>query len=374
MRAIFLLATILAISVLTPGCTDIQHNAVGWFDDYNEALVGEISSNLMTGTSTITVKGRVTGLTCTGDARVTEVPNAFSLSGQRGVANLTCSDGRRLTVNYVTTGATTGRGTGRDQNGNTFTVEFGLNKEQAAAAIKKAESRVASKPDLPKVYEPGKVRREKGFATGTGFFVSPNGVIVTNYHVIEGASAIVVMDTFSGKSAKAEVLRKDPKNDIAVIKVNASSASYLVLGNGPTPRKGEDVIALGYPMIATQGQEQKATFGRVNAQSGGNGDERFLQMDAPLQPGNSGGPLLNNRGEVVGINTQTVNAVFMLIEQGVLPQNINYAVKIGYAVSAVRDVLAGYGMQLPSGSGTTYPSVADVVAAAEQAVVLIIAK
>lgn len=366
------MGSLLLASVLLAGCT-AEYQAVGGFDDHNEVFVGTVKHNLLSGTAEITATGKVTGMVCKGTSRVTEIPNPFALNcaGQRGVADLTCDDGRRIRVDWVAESCTRGKGTGKDQKGNTFTLSFGMNGKQAQEAFEKESKRVAHKPDLPKVYEPEKVRKERGLATGTGFFVSPNGIIATNYHVVRGASSITVNDTFSGRRARAEVLHSDPKNDIALIKINTSNAPHLFLSSGKVYRKGDEVIALGYPEPEELGQELKATFGRINALSGGDNEENFYQMDAPIQPGNSGGPLLNSRGEVIAINTMTYSALFALVEKGYVPQNVNYAVKIEYAVAAIKEALAKYGQRLPINPGASYSSTADVVAATERAVMLI---
>ncbi len=104
-------------------------------------------------------------------------------------------------------------------------------------------------------------------------------------------------------------LQRDPTrdNDVALLRVEGFITSSLPVRPTTELRKGDDVIALGYPLVSIQGQEQKATFGRVNALSGATGDDRFLQIDAPIQPGNSGGPLLDAHGNVIGIVTATLN-------------------------------------------------------------------
>ena len=131
------------------------------------------------------------------------------------------------------------------------------------------------------------------------------------------------------------------------------------------------IVALGYPLITDLGQEQKATFGRVNALSGLEGDSRYMQIDAPIQPGNSGGPTLNTRGEVVGINTATASTLFNLVRSGTIPQNINYSVKISQVLPAMHDVCARYGSSIEMDSRQPLSSMAELVEAAERAVMLI---
>ena len=96
-------------------------------------------------------------------------------------------------------------------------------------------------------------------------------------------------------------------------------------------------MALGYPLVQIQGQALKASFGHVNALSGVKDDPRFLQIDVPVQPGNSGGPLVNEKGDLVGVVTATLDQIVTLKETGVLPQNVNYAVKL----QNMRNILTG---------------------------------
>lgn len=193
----------------------------------------------------------------------------------------------------------------------------------------------------PRLYKPKETRKKKGINTGTGFFVSKDGYIITNYHVVDGTKQIVVV-TNDNKILTAKYVKGDPSNDIALLKVNTTSKPLKVISD-KSLAKGETVFTLGYPMVDIQGQEQKATSGRINALSGIQGDIRFVQIDVPLQPGNSGGPLINNKGNVVGVVTMTLDEVYVLKEKGKIPQNVNYAVKSDYIKplisSSTKDVL-----------------------------------
>jgi S1-C subfamily serine protease len=136
--------------------------------------------------------------------------------------------------------------------------------------------------------------------------------------------------------------------------------------------KGQEIFTLGYPLISLQGQEQKATFGRVNALSGVRGDTRFVQIDAPIQPGNTGGPLVNEKGEVVGIVSSMLHPMATLSLAGTLPQNVNYAVKSDLAHEMVRHWLGSDWQEAdPAGSSRAF---GELIAEIEDAVVLIIAE
>lgn len=168
----------------------------------------------------------------------------------------------------------------------------------------------------------------KNKASGTGFFVSSDGYIITNNHVVADASHIDV-HAAGGKVYVAKVIGTDPHNDVALLKVDAEAVP-LPISPTSAVEKGAEVFTLGFPLPDLEGNELKATFGRVNALSGLEGDIRFLQIDVPIQPGNSGGPLIANDGSVIGITTKVLSARAVLKERGIVPQNVNYAVKSEY--------------------------------------------
>ena len=148
-------------------------------------------------------------------------------------------------------------------------------------------------------------RERRTSSLGSGFIISPDGYIVTNNHVIENAAVIKV--SIGGRTNKddlieAEVIGTDPETDLALLKIPAESLPYLKFGNSDTLEVGEWVVAIGSPL----GLHHTVTAGIVSAkgrniQSGSYDD--FLQTDASINRGNSGGPLLNMNGEVIGINT-----------------------------------------------------------------------
>jgi serine protease Do len=135
---------------------------------------------------------------------------------------------------------------------------------------------------------------------GSGFVVSADGFIMTNAHVVEGADEVIV--TFTDKrELKAKVVGSDRRTDVAVIKVEASGLPAVKIGDANRLRVGEWVMAIGSPF----GLDNTVTAGIVSAKQRDTGDYLpFIQTDVAINPGNSGGPLLNLRGEVVGINSQ----------------------------------------------------------------------
>ena len=152
----------------------------------------------------------------------------------------------------------------------------------------------------------GPERREGGL--GSGVIVRPDGYILTNHHVIENAAAVTVELT-DGRSYKAEVVGSDAPSDLAVLKIEGENLATLPLGDSDAVRVGDVVLAVGNPL----GVGQTVTMGIVSAKgraTGGTGDgsfEDFIQTDAPINQGNSGGALVNTRGELVGINSQILS-------------------------------------------------------------------
>lgn len=362
---------LMIISFFITGCS-VKYPVVGKFDKYNEVFKGSVESNLLNGTSYIEVEGQVSKKICRGASTVTYIPPIAYIvptcKGQKGKANLMCDDGTIVDVNWEAKSCTSGFGSGFDQNGNKFSFVFGMNDTEALEYVNKELKMAANKPDLP-TYKPKEVRKEKGFSTGTGFFVSDNGYIITNYHVVQDAKEIIVI-TSKGQQLSGKYVNGDLGNDVALIKTDIKSHPLIVLEKNNID-KGEEVLTLGYPLIQIQGQEQKASFGRINSLTGIKGNPRFLQIDIPVQPGNSGGPLLNNKGQVVGVVTATLDEFVTLQISGKLPQNVNYAIKSDFIFPIMRNIL---GDKLEKDNENTKKDMKEIVKLKEQSVVLIIAK
>jgi serine protease Do len=149
-------------------------------------------------------------------------------------------------------------------------------------------------------------QREGGL--GSGVVVRADGYILTNHHVVEGADHVTVELT-DGRTFKAKVIGSDAPSDLAVVKIDGNNLRTLALGNSDGVRTGDVVLAVGNPL----GVGQTVTMGIVSAKgraTGGAGDgsfEDFIQTDAPINRGNSGGALVNTRGELIGINSQILS-------------------------------------------------------------------
>jgi len=166
---------------------------------------------------------------------------------------------------------------------------------------------------------------------GSGFIVSPDGLIMTNAHVVKGAKEVTVKLT-DRREYRAKVLGADAKTDIAVLKIDAKNLPTLALGDTKDLKVGEWVLAIGSPF----GFESTVTAGVVSAKGRSLPDDSyvpFIQTDVAVNPGNSGGPLLNTRGEVVGINSQ-------IYSRSGGYQGVSFAIPIDVAVQVKDQIVA----------------------------------
>lgn len=199
--------------------------------------------------------------------------------------------------------------------------------------------------------------------TGSGFIISADGLILTNHHVVDGADEIKVRLT-DNREFTGKVLGSDAKTDIAVVKIEAKDLPYLTMGNSDELKVGEWVAAIGSPF----GLDNTVTAGIVSAKSRKLPSDQyvpFIQTDVAVNPGNSGGPLFNMKGEVVGINSQifSTSGGFMGLSFAI-PSNLAMQIKdqlvkngkvtrgrIGVVIQSVtQDLAESFGMKAPKGA------------------------
>jgi S1-C subfamily serine protease len=161
-------------------------------------------------------------------------------------------------------------------------------------------------------------------STGTGFFVARDGSFVTNAHVIEDCTMVRVK-TDDASILDAKIIARDATNDLAILHLDKSPKKIAALR--VAIRLGEGVAAFGFPHADILSSSGNFTVGNITALSGMGDDSRSFQFSAPVQAGNSGGPLLDMFGNVVGVVSAKLNALKMAAEGGDLPQNVNFAVK-----------------------------------------------
>ena len=180
------------------------------------------------------------------------------------------------------------------------------------------------KPKTPSPARPREASGSQPAASGTGFVISRQGHVLTNDHVIEGCKSIHVAS--EGRKQPLTVVATDSENDLALLKLPAPSPNIARFREGRTIMAGDGVVAVGFPLHGLLAAEANVTTGTVSALAGLGNDTRFLQITAPIQPGNSGGPLLDQGGHIVGVIVSSLNAFTMAKATGSLPQNVNFAI------------------------------------------------
>ena len=176
-------------------------------------------------------------------------------------------------------------------------------------------------------------RRMRGL--GSGFVINASGYVVTNNHVVDGASEIRVKFA-DGRELPGKVIGRDAKTDLAVLKVEATGLPVIPLGDSARLEVGEPVMAIGSPF----GFDQTATVGIVSALDREvelKPNDRFIQTDANINPGNSGGPLINRRGQAIGINT-------VVFTEGGGNSGISFAIPTRFAEPILTRLAAEHGL------------------------------
>lgn len=175
---------------------------------------------------------------------------------------------------------------------------------------------------------------KKQVSSGTGFFVSEDGFLITNKHVVADREAEYSVVTNEGKTMTAKVVARDPMHDMAVLKIEGKNFQHISLGNSDSIKVGQTAIAIGNALGEFQNTVSIGVISglkrNITASGGGSGVEELtdvIQTDAAINPGNSGGPLLNLKGEAVGLNTA--------IAQGA--QNIGFALPINQIKKGIED-------------------------------------
>ncbi len=158
-------------------------------------------------------------------------------------------------------------------------------------------------------------------SSGSAFFVNSDGWAVTNAHVLEGCSRASVPAV--GEATDWII---DSQNDVAAVKIGGSFGRPFLSLRGTPPRLGDDIVAFGYPLGEFLSDSVKVTVGNINSLVGMDNDTRYLQISAPIQPGNSGGPVVDHSGAVLGVASAVLGLGFAG-HTGVLPQNVNFAVR-----------------------------------------------
>ncbi|HVX50729.1 MAG TPA: trypsin-like peptidase domain-containing protein [Chitinophagaceae bacterium] len=255
-----------------------------------------------------------------------------------------------------------------DKNNNAGPVDFSAAATSAAPAVVHIKTRTKQRQvsnNLPKQRNPfsdffgdsdpfsdffnGPRVIPEQRASGSGVIISSDGYIVTNNHVINGADEINVTLT-NRKSYKASVIGADPNSDLAVIKIDASNLPYLVYGNSDDTKLGQWVLAVGYPLnldVTITAGIISAKARSIGINKGDRPIESFIQTDAAVNPGNSGGALINTNGELIGINSAIASPTGSYA-------GYSYAIPVNIVKKIVNDLLK-FGAVQRAYIGITYP-------------------
>lgn len=205
------------------------------------------------------------------------------------------------------------------------TVEIGGFDQLSATVVRYAKAELAiiqqGVPD-----QSGPVRNDGNsnadeHSFGTGFFVSRDGYLLTANHVVSECRALA---TSGGRPLR--LVSTNIGSDLALLKAGYTPSSVAVFRTGPSPKLGDSVVAFGFPLPGILSSQGNVSTGVISATSGIQNDSRFIQISAPIQPGNSGGPLFDSSGHVIGVVVSKLDALKIARYTGDIPENVNFAV------------------------------------------------
>ena len=199
----------------------------------------------------------------------------------------------------------------------------------------------AKKSPVPKPAPQVRSNKTIAAASGSGFAVSSSGYVITNNHVINGCQKVKIHH--KGKTIPVTVVTYDPSNDLALLKGDFRPSTVFPLSNRK-PELLQDVYVAGYPFGNKISTTVKVTKGIISSLTGMRNNFSNIQIDASLQPGNSGGPILNNKGNVVGVAVAKLDIKKVLKDFGVIPENTNFGIK----TNVVRSLLESNNINLPN--------------------------
>jgi S1-C subfamily serine protease len=249
---------------------------------------------------------------------------------------------------------------GRNQIKQNGSVSFyRLIEEMRRGIVQSANPNVAASPSIISERPPimpavphNKVPQTR--STGSGFFVTQAGHLLTNAHVVGDCTTISVKSS-GGQAGVAQVVAADQNDDLALLKLERRTETTAVFRIGRSPRAGESAVVFGFPLLQLLSSTGNVTTGIVTALAGLRDNPHQIQISAPVQPGNSGGPVLDASGYLIGVVVSKLNAV-----RGDLPQNVNFAINGSIAAN----FLDAHGIAYRSATGEKTLPIPDI---AEQA-------
>jgi S1-C subfamily serine protease len=237
------------------------------------------------------------------------------------------------------------------------TIEIGGFSELNAQAITKARLYLELINQVERDQEQATVNEEAKpmqHSFGTGFFVSSDGEILTNNHVVAGCRNLTIKG-----GLPVQVISRNPSSDLALVKAEIKPDQIAVFRSGTSPKVGDTVVTFGFPLPGLLSSEGNVSTGILSATTGLQNDIRFVQISAPVQPGNSGGPVFDTSGHVVGVVVAKLDTLRVAQSTGDVPQNVNFAVHW----SEVRALLDEQGVKykkLPSQQAISTSAIAKI--------------
>ena len=222
--------------------------------------------------------------------------------------------------------------------------------------------------DTPQISEAGKSAPAKAetaparpqVSAGSGIFVNHDGVVLTNSHVVKSCRNIRISHGDGSQPQAASVIARDTANDLAALKTSLRPSDIARFRENKPMRPGDEVVAIGFPLSSLLSREPNVTAGVISALNGLRGDKRHYQVTAPIQRGNSGGPLVDMSGHVVGIVSATLNAMKLADKTGAIPQNVNFAIKAELGLKFLTDNNISY-ETAPAGQPLSAADVGDIM-------------
>lgn len=198
--------------------------------------------------------------------------------------------------------------------------------------------------------------------TGTGFIIGREGYIITNYHVVRGAREVRSPNI----KGLLKLISVDKQNDLALLKADLNINSGINLMSSKNRlRTGEEIVVVGFPLQQLLSHEPHVTKGNISALAGPMDDKRFIQISAPIQSGNSGSPVFNDNGDVVGVVVAKLDEIQVLKNAGTFPQNVNFAIHI----AIVKAFLETNGVNYTTVTSSGQKKTADLVEQVKKSVI-----
>jgi uncharacterized protein len=244
---------------------------------------------------------------------------------------------------------------------------FGLEQHMTSEQIAEAQQLSSEFKPHKESGSGNSTSSENPTASGTGFFITDDGYLISNYHVVKDAVKVRLLT--SAGLINAKVVQVDAANDLALLKADGKFSPLPIAASRST-HLGGTVATIGFPDPTLQGFSPKLAKGEIASLSGAVDDPRYFQISVPVQPGNSGGALVDERGNVIGIVSAKLDASVALAASGALPENVNYAVKSSLLLSFLESVPAvSAKLKAPN---TADEKFSDVVKSAQQSAVLVL--